>query len=103
MLNQIVQFFLNHPGLAVSGAAGAVQLVNFLGTGVISNLPAPTKDSTPKYIFWFKFLNWIMGNWGRAHSTALESSPNWEAAVTAHVQRMADSGLIIARPPDKTP
>jgi hypothetical protein len=51
-------------------------------TRIISALPAPSAASTPKYIFWFKFLNnYIAGNSSRANNTAVESSPNFQAAV----------------------
>ena len=91
MLTQLFQFFMKHPGEALSLASGATFIVKFFLTGIISNLPAPTKDSTPEYVYSFKTLNWFMGNWGRAKSTHIENSPNWQAAVEAHVQKLADS------------
>jgi hypothetical protein len=96
MFMKAIQFFLDHPGLSVIGASAATFIFNNVITVLVSELPAPTKDSTPKYIYWFKVLNSVIGNLKRAHSTAIEGSPNWQAAVEAHVQKLADNGLIIA-------
>ena len=34
-----------------------------------------------RYQYWFKVANTIIGNINRAHATAVENSPNWQAAV----------------------
>jgi hypothetical protein len=94
MFYKIFQFFLNHPGTSVAAASAASFVFNNIVTVLVSELPAPTKDSTAKYIYWFKVLNTIVGNLKRAHSTAIEQSPNLKAAVDAHVQNLAESGLI---------
>lgn len=63
-------------------------LLNNIVSAFISSMPAPTKDSTTKYVYWFKVLNTIMGNLQRAKSTAIEGSPNWNDAVTAHMDKV---------------
>jgi hypothetical protein len=50
-------------------------------TKIVSALPAPAATSSTRYIFWFKFLNNFMGNASRANNSAVESSPNFQAAV----------------------
>lgn len=63
----------------------ATWIFNNVVTVLVSNLPAPTKDSSQSYIYWFKVLNTIIGNLQRAKSTAIENSPNWKAAIDAHL------------------
>jgi hypothetical protein len=63
-------------------------IFNNVVTVMVSSLPAPTKDSTPKYVYWFKVANTIIGNWQRAKIPRIENSPNWEAAVCAHLEKM---------------
>jgi hypothetical protein len=58
-------------------------------TALVSNLPAPTKESTVKYTYWFKVANTIVGNISRAGNTAVELSPNWNDAIERHVATMA--------------
>jgi hypothetical protein len=76
---------ITHPYLL---AVGATWVFNNIVTALISALPAPTKDSTARYVYWFKVANTITGNLKRAQSTALEDSPNWQAAIDAHLQKM---------------
>lgn len=64
--------------------AAGTWLFNNVFTAAVAALPAPTKDSTQKYIFWFKFLNSLVGNYLRAHHSEVESSPNWQDAVEKH-------------------
>ena len=47
----------------------------------IGALPAPGANSSGFYRFFFKFSNTLGGNLLRALSTAVESSPNFQAAV----------------------
>jgi hypothetical protein len=96
LFNQGIQFLQSHPYMALSaGSIAATWVFNNILTVLVSELPAPTKDSTPKYIYWFKVANTIIGNLKRAHSTAIEQSPNWKAAADNHVQQLADSGQIV--------
>lgn len=74
-------FILHHPYAAMIGT----WLVNNVVTAMISSLPAPTATSAPSYVYWFKVLNTVAGNFKRAQSTAIENSPNWQAAVDKHM------------------
>ena len=56
-------------------------IFNNIITALISSLPSPTKDSSIKYVYWFKVLNSIMGNISRAAGSHVESSPNFQDAV----------------------
>ena len=69
----------------------ATWIFNNIITVLVSNLPAPAKDSSVRYVYWFKVLNSIAGNVARARSTAIEQSPNWQPAVEAHIATIAAS------------
>jgi len=56
-------------------------IVGVVWSSLISSLDAPTATSSPSYRFWFKFLNALAANFARAKSTAVENSPNFQAAV----------------------
>jgi len=80
----MIQWAARHQALI---AIVATWLFNNVLTVLVSSLPAPTKDSTAKYVYWFKVANTIIGNLRRANSTAIEQSPNWQDAVAAHMVR----------------
>jgi hypothetical protein len=71
-----------------ASAVVATWILNNVISALVSSLPAPTKDSSPKYVYWFKVANTIIGNLRRAQSTAIENSPNWAAAVAAHLEKV---------------
>lgn len=75
----IAQFYQQHAYIAT---VITTWLFNMIITAMISNMAAPTKDSSSGYVYWFKVLNTIMGNITRAQKSAVENSPNWSAAVT---------------------
>lgn len=78
-MNQLVQLFQAHE------VWGTLALTT-LWTAFVGSLDAPTKDSGPFYVFVFKFCNSLAGNFKRAQSTAIENSPNFQAAVQAQMQ-----------------
>jgi hypothetical protein len=94
----MIKLFTTHPYLA---SAIATWLFNNIVSALVSNLPAPTKDSSVRYVYWFKVTNSIIGNVRRAQSTTIEESPNWQAAVDAHVEKLANGSLTGAAPPAK--
>ncbi len=87
----MVNFILAHQ--VIFSVAGT-WLFNNVVTVMISSMPAPGKDSTQNYVYWFKVLNTFIGNLQRAQASHIESSPNWQAAVEAHVEKMAQSGTL---------
>ncbi len=90
-MNPIVQFVQHHPYIIVSGVSGAtVWLFNNVITVMVSSLPAPTKDSSPQYIYWFKVANTVVGNLQRAHGSRIEDSPNFKDAVQKY---LAQNGI----------
>jgi hypothetical protein len=93
----LAQFVNNHQILV---STVGTWIFNNIVTSLISSLPAPTKDSSGKYVYWFKVLNSICGNVKRAQSTALESSPNWPDALHAHVAQMVANGQIPTNSPE---
>lgn len=78
----MIQWIARHPYLS---AAVATWVFNNIITVLVSSLPAPTQKSSARYVYWFKVANTIIGNVARAHSTAVELSPNWQDAVTKHL------------------
>jgi hypothetical protein len=85
------QWIAHH--LVLLGVIGT-WLFNNIITVLVSSLDAPTKDSSARYRYWFKVLNSVIGNVARAKSTALELSPNWQAAMDAHLAKVAASPAI---------
>jgi hypothetical protein len=92
ILMNIVEYLIAHPWIVTAIFAGICSIISWLfnnvATAMISELPAPTKDSTVKYTYWFKVLNKVCGNVVRADSTAIEKSPNWEDAVNLQLKKM---------------
>jgi hypothetical protein len=87
-----LNWIIRHPYLA--GALGT-WIFNNIVTVLVSSLPAPSGGSSPRYIYWFKVANTIVGNIARASSTRLEGSPNWEAAVNAHIEKIQQQAAAI--------
>jgi hypothetical protein len=71
---------------------------NNIITVLVSSLPAPTKDSTAKYRYWFTVVNTIIGNVKRAQNHSLESSPNWQDAVDKYIQQRVLEGTLVVQP-----
>lgn len=59
----------------------AVVAAYYIMSAAIGSMPAPTAQSKPLYLFFFKFLNTLAANLTRAYSTAVEASPNFAAAA----------------------
>lgn len=53
----------------------------YVTSAAISAMPSPTAASKPFYVWFFKFSNTLGANIARAYSTAVEKSPNFQAAV----------------------
>lgn len=67
-------------------------------TVLVSSLPAPTAQSKPGYVYWFKVANGIVGNLQRAKSTAIEQSPNFLPAVEAYLANLQNVKNRIKEP-----
>lgn len=87
----MLTFINGHPYIT---ASVLTWLFNNIVTVLISSLPAPTKTSSAQYVYWFKVANTIIGNLKRAQSTALENSPNWQAAVDAHLEKLSSGEIV---------
>lgn len=81
----MISWAMRHP--YITGGV-AVWIFNNIVTVLVSSLPAPTKDSSAKYVYWFKVANTIIGNLARAKSTALELSPNFQDALNKALEQM---------------
>jgi hypothetical protein len=61
---------------------GILCLIIFIVTSTcIGYLPAPTKDSTKFYQWFFAVSNSLIGQLARAFKSKIENSPNWIDAV----------------------
>jgi|HubBroStandDraft_2_1064218.scaffolds.fasta_scaffold33186_1 hypothetical protein len=76
----------------------ATWLFNNVVTVMVTNLPAPTKDSTTKYKYWFIVANKIVGNLKRAEDSVIEDSPNWQDAADKYVQKLINDGVLAPGP-----
>jgi len=92
-------YLAQHPYLVGSA-------LTFIGKYVIdafiSSLEAPTASSGPFYRFFFKFANKVAANWSRANNTAVESSPNFQAALDVQTN-IAGVPSIDVKPVDAVP
>lgn len=81
ILTAIWNFPFNHPIAFAAICTGTGQVAQWTWNSFIGALPAPTATSSPKYKFWFKFLNLFAANLERAKGPKVEESPNFQDAV----------------------
>lgn len=80
---QVSDVLQNHPYIS---SAVITWIFNNIVTNAITSMPAPTKDSSAKYVWFFKFANGVLaGNLKRAQGSHVEDSPNWQDAVEKHI------------------
>lgn len=85
---------MQHPYVLTAITVIGTWLFNNVVTVMVTALPAPTKDSSKLYTYWFSVVNGVMGNIKRAENTHVEDSPNWQDAVEKYVKtRIADGTL----------
>lgn len=82
-MNFLYNLYQQHPAIF---ATVCTWIFNNIVTAFITSFPAPTKTSSTFYIWWFTFSNTVIGNIQRAKSTRIEQSPNWQDAVSQHIQ-----------------
>lgn len=69
-------------------------------SALIDTMPAPTKDSGWKYQWAFRWLNRFALNLSRAKSTAVENSPNFQAAVDIQTNKAGLPYIDVKKPED---
>ncbi len=99
-MNSLADFLSQHQIIAT---AILTWIANSGFTMFATSLPSPTAQSTAWYQFWFKFLNRLAANLSRANNSSVESSPNFQAAVTkqtdlAGVAPIAVQSVDVNRP-----
>jgi hypothetical protein len=77
-MTSVINLFFSHQVLGTMVLAA-------VWNAYVGSLSAPTKDSSPYYVFLFKFSNALAFNFARAKSTSIENSPNFEDAVKRYV------------------
>ena len=92
-ISSVSDLFSQHPywATAITTFVGS-STAQFLFSAAVSSMEAPTKDSSSKYKFWFKFLNKVAANLARAKDTSIENSPNWKDAVDKATNGKAPNG-----------
>lgn len=71
-----MDFFHAHPF--------ALVLSWWVFSAAVGSLPAPTKDSSRFYQWFYPFANTLGANLARAFNTKVENSPNFLPAVDLH-------------------
>ena len=77
-MNSIIAFAQQHPYIF---SASVTYGTSYVITVLVTNMEAPTAQSTSRYRYWFKVLNAFAGALARAANSRVERSPNFEAAV----------------------
>jgi len=73
-MGSVMQFLQSHTTI--------VSLVAYyIFSAVVGGMPAPTAQSSTTYQWAFATFNILASNIARARNTAVESSPNWIAAL----------------------
>jgi len=62
----------------------------YIFSAVVGGMPAPTAQSSTTYQWAFATFNILASNIARARNTAVESSPNWLAAVAKSTPKPPD-------------
>ena len=89
----MLKFVQDHWVQIVAIATSLWTAVNYSFNRIANSLPAPTAGATDRYIWWFKFVNNMAGNYERAKSTRIEDSPNFIPAAEAYMQkRLQETG-----------
>lgn len=86
---------LQNPWVAALAGGVSLTTVKFIADTMISSLDAPTKDSSPKYRYWFKVLNRFAANWARAANSNVESSPNFQGAVDIQTKQAGVAPITV--------
>ena len=76
----LAKYLSEHPVMLAAVSSFLTYVANVVVTALVTNLPAPTKDSTVKYVYWFRVANTIVGSFTRAANSHVENSPNWHDA-----------------------
>lgn len=78
--------------LWVHHSAIVALIVYYVISAAISSLPSPTAKSGMFYLWFFKFSNTIAANLARAYSSAVERSPNFDAAAKLQADQSRTTG-----------
>ena len=84
-MNSISAFVQSHQAISLLVAY-------YITSAFTASLPAPTKDSSPLYVFSFRFVNILAANVVRAYSSHVENSPNFKDAIELHKQKENGNG-----------
>lgn len=96
---QITEAIHIHPYIS---ASILTWVFNNIITAAVTSMPAPKRNSSSGYVWFFTFTNTVVGNISRAKSTTLEKSPNWQDAVDSHVQTLQNGNTPVV-PESTTP
>jgi hypothetical protein len=94
---------LSNPWVAAVVGGVSLTSVKYVADVFISSLPAPQAHSSPSYRYWFTVANRFAANWARANSTAVESSPNFAAAVNIQNAKEGTEKVVVDMAPEPKP
>lgn len=66
----------------------------------IGGMPAPTKDDSKNYRWWFSSLNLFGANISRATNTRIERSPNFQDALNVQQAIQGQTQTVMVPPPE---
>lgn len=61
-MKELIEFVKQNPKVLVALGGGALTLAHHFFDRVVDAMPAPSGLSTPRYRFWYEFLNQLAGN-----------------------------------------
>lgn len=95
-MTAIINLFNQHPFWAT---AILTWVSNYGVSAFVNSLPAPTAQSKPLYVFFFRFATALLAqNPTRAVSTKVEASPNFQDAVN-NLPGPVDKPVVIVEAP----
>jgi hypothetical protein len=87
-VHELINLAQTHWSVLVAVALALWGAFNTAMSAISNSLPAPTAQSTPRYIFWFRVVNYGGFNWNRAKNISrIEDSPNFIPAAEAYMQK----------------
>jgi uncharacterized protein (DUF1697 family) len=86
-MSNLIAWIAAHWVTILAAATSAWIFIRESFNKIANALPAPTKDSTERYRWWFRFVNNMAGNSERADNHSIESSPNFVPAAEAYMQK----------------
>ena len=87
-MHELIELAQKNWGVLVTVAIALSSGFSTVMSAISNALPAPTAQSSERYKFWFKVVNYGGFNWNRARNLShIEDSPNFVPAAEAYMQK----------------